>query len=674
MTDTTAASERGDHPNLFRLRHDIEVEIEAALEQAEFIEFRGYRRDITDSIISNIAEYEQDFSSELEKLRSQEAEARNARKLYARIRRRLIIINLVIWVIVIYELAAAPFSRGNHGYLELVPTLRTVPSLTLFEAMFFASGTLATVYAVYMISTRRAADADLTVVWRASRERYEVRLRNSVMQQVRLKIPTLNLAGIRLEFEHTPALVELSLAEIVSTNAVMQAEEFVVNHTASALGIAGPRGAGKTTILRYLTAPKAGSIAVYVPAPVRYESNELLVRIFELLATAYLGKNWQSLGSRRLSMLGVALSGLLTYAGIGAFWLGVRHYSLRIDSLEWTGAFLLLLGIFGFIYVTTTRRPSSALYTFRPYESRQRDAQIRQARRVLEGLRWQQQRATTDSIGSAPWSGLLNVARQRSTTLTQREIGRPRLVGDFQDFVRMVVDDRAVDRVIIAIDELDKLPTIDDATAVVTELKDILHIEGTHVIVSVSEEVLDRFVSRGIPRRDVFDSSFDEIIEVPLLSATEAVRVLQSRATAFPREWALICYALSGGVTRDLLRYARRCVALYRTSSEFQRDNVLDQLVGEVARERVLSFLRAEGVLARLTDLGRKELALTSQGMARKQIQRLMRLLTESGSSSPPLCSWLEWAAEVAKLTRPGYVEELSAAHLASRARALARI
>jgi len=119
-------------------------------------------------------------------------------------------------------------------------------------------------------------------------------------------------------------------------------------------------------------------------------------------------------------------------------------------------------------------------------------------------------------------------------------------------------------KIVIAIDELDKLATADDAIGAVNSLKDLFHLPNTHFVVSVSEDALVRFVMRGIPFRDVFDSAFDNIFQVEPPSPEDAWKLLAHRTGGFPISAALFCYAWSGGMPRDLIRAARACVDIRR--------------------------------------------------------------------------------------------------------------
>lgn len=636
-----------------RIKNDSRVRLLDILKESEFYEFRSYEKTLADALETRIQALVDDFVGEVSSLRSAEETAAESQKRAKRIRKWLAISLAAICIICFYYgIAAAYIHDTPHTYSLLVPKYRTATSVTFLEVAIWFSLLILTavVYAVGTAIFRHARNQQDDVD--KITERYQVRLQNAVSQELRLLIPSLGLNGANIEFEHTPALVELAEADIVPTAAVRQVEEFVTAHTASALGLSAPRGAGKTTILRHLTRKQEGTVPVYIPAPVRYEPDELLTRIFEDLATEYLGVDWQS--SRLRSRYYIALLTSIASFGIGItiFTLGITHYYSKTNLYEWIGVILALASLTFTLYTLIVSFPRFYISPELQIERRRPPANLRrQAHKILLGLRWQQQRTSALSFGSAPWSGVLSASRQNTLMLNERQIGRARLVKEFRDFIRMILSDRFVDRIIIAIDELDKLSNTEDAISVVTELKDILHLEGTHVLVSVSEDVLDRFIARGMPKRDVFDSSFDEIIELPELPAEEAIKILQSRAIGFPRSWAVVCYALSGGIARDLLRYARRCVSLFREDQNREPDDLLKRLINEVGQERVRAVLRANGILARLTEQGQKEIEEISPDGGIEQLERLRTFVTQIDEvGCVPLARWLDWIIEVAQV------------------------
>jgi hypothetical protein len=143
----------------------------------------------------------------------------------------------------------------------------------------------------------------------------------------------------------------------------------------------------------------------------------------------------------------------------------------------------------------------------------------------------------------------------------------PTLVRGFKEFALSLHG--AGLRLNIGIDELDKLSS-DDARTFLNGLKAIFGVPGANFIVSVSEDAMSDFERRGIPLRDAFDTSLDEVVRMRELSVQESMQLLQDRSNyAFPLSYGALCHCLSGGLPRELLRVARRLV---RTNSEFRDD------------------------------------------------------------------------------------------------------
>jgi hypothetical protein len=84
-------------------------------------------------------------------------------------------------------------------------------------------------------------------------------------------------------------------------------------------------------------------------------------------------------------------------------------------------------------------------------------------------------------------------------------------------------------------------------------------------MVSVSDDALTAFERRGLPLRDAFDSSFDEIIHVAPLSYAESRRLLYRRVIGLTEPYVALCHCLAGGLARDLIRAARQVTRAAQT-------------------------------------------------------------------------------------------------------------
>jgi len=305
-----------------------------------------------------------------------------------------------------------------------------------------------------------------------------------------------------LRVTEAPTLIELESPRIMPFESFDEVMMFLKNHITSAVGVAGRRGAGKTTLLRWLAyAQEPDWIGIYISTPVIYEMRDFVRVIFDATARAII-KEWSVLRTRR---------GPLTR---------------MLDQFQ---------------------KISTA------------DEILRMSQDVLDSIAGSKSSQETTKSGFAGKG--LALERGRQIAWTERERGHAEWVAAYTQFLDSYrrLGGRPL---VIAIDELDKLATTDEAISVINGLKDLFHIPNTHFVVSVSEDALHRFAMRGVPFRDAFDSAFDTIVSVQPPSPDDACKMLSRRVDDFPTSVALFCYSWSGGLPRDLIRIARSCVEL----------------------------------------------------------------------------------------------------------------
>jgi hypothetical protein len=167
------------------------------------------------------------------------------------------------------------------------------------------------------------------------------------------------------------------------------------------------------------------------------------------------------------------------------------------------------------------------------------------------------------------WSGSLNLPGSapsgqyaRSIARAEQPLSYPEIVDDFRGFARDVAADmhRHGGKVFIGVDELDKIGAAEQAERFLNEIKGIFGIPHLYFMVSVSDDALTAFERRGLPLRDAFDSSFDEIIHVGPLSYLESRRLLYRRVIGLSEPYVALCHCLAGGLARDVIRAARQVV------------------------------------------------------------------------------------------------------------------
>lgn len=390
----------------------------------------------------------------------------------------------------------------------------------------------------------------------------------------------------------SPALIELDSAQIIESDTIAEVQSFVKQHTASAIGLAGPRGVGKSTILRAVLSHHEGrELGVYVHSPVKYDATQFVRRLFEEVVSSAREDGKVGFGrlerrstfrrrARRHTVLRLVLAalsallgaGMLLVASFGApTWSAVQVVGATLLGLA---SVLMILELVKLLEGASDRR--DLRLSEDPKESILEDAS--------NLLRWRPELTKSSKTAIKPVGGLMEISEDDATKESAIDRTHAELVSELRRFLRDYRRAADLDRVIIAIDELDKLSKPSDLVDAVNGLKELFHIEGTHFIVAVSTDALDSFALRGVPARDAFDSSFDTIVPVRRLNTSQSLAVLGSRAAGFPVPLALFCHAWSGGLPRDLLRTARTCVEEYARGSHTQEAIVRAIVIGSTER------------------------------------------------------------------------------------------
>jgi hypothetical protein len=343
----------------------------------------------------------------------------------------------------------------------------------------------------------------------------------------------------------------------VPVSATNRLDELIDSLPGGSIGIAGPRGAGKTTLIRSFctgSRARADDVATLQSAPVEYSARDFVLHLFVSLCYEVLGQTEdnqftaqsthpaESLrrGFRsppRLLLLGGVF---LILGGLALFGLFVRDISVD-PRLAW-GLVMVWCGLL-LVYVAM---PS--LFTGTPPVTDDGDEQrvlLRAAAtRRLQELRFQQTISSSWTGGAKAPVGL-QATVSRGSTLARIQLSFPELVTMLRQFMELVAR-KGKGRLIVGIDELDKLPSDDTARQFLNELKAIFGVRGCYYLISISEEAMANFDRRGLPFRDVFDSSFDDVVNVSYLSLPDAQRLL-NRRVVLPIPFTCLCYCLSGG-------------------------------------------------------------------------------------------------------------------------------
>ena len=399
-----------------------------------------------------------------------------------------------------------------------------------------------------------------------------------------------------------PGLSEVyDSANQVPTKVAAELDDLLGRFDGASIGVAGPRGSGKSTLIRhycdeipddgndfeygsfgfswlsgaYLPGRRPADLRCFVAAPVDYVARDFVLHLFATFCRAVIGRY----GGRRnrvprvivaafwLRRAGLLLLSLLWRAVLCAAVVLVllhwKHAIARSMSVPVTWVNYTALAVIGLGALDFTRSAAVRITRWaRQVRGKDEHALARAARQHLSRVRYLQ----THTSG---WSGTLQLpgshaAGQYSRSMAQAEQPHsyPEIVDEFRNFARDAAADVHLrhNRVFIGIDELDKIGSAEQAERFLNEIKGIFGIPHLYFIVSVSDDALTAFERRGLPLRNAFDSSFDEIMHVGPLSYHESRRLLYRRVIGLSEPYAALCHCIAGGLARDAIRAARQVV------------------------------------------------------------------------------------------------------------------
>jgi hypothetical protein len=405
-------------------------------------------------------------------------------------------------------------------------------------------------------------------------------------------------------FDHTytvagsPGLSEVyDSANRVPTNTEAELDGLLGRLDGASIGVAGPRGSGKSTLIHEYCADASsldddheefdwasfldplperavGDLRCMVSAPVDYVARDFVLHLFAAFCRAVIGSYGRKSGERSGAILAVFWLRLILSLTASLLWRIVFYGAIAGALLYWQGAIAqriivpeswvkyAAIAVIGLGALDLIRSLAGKISrAVREVRGGAEEAMAAIARGHLARVRYLQ----TYTSG---WSGALRLPggteaqHSRGVSRAEQPLSYPEIVDEFRNFARGVAADvhgRGY-RVFIGVDELDKIGSPDQAEHFLNEIKGIFGIPHVYFIVSVSDDALTAFERRGLPLRDAFDSSFDEIIHVGPLSYTESRRLLYRRVIGLTEPYVALCHCLAGGLARDLIRAARHVV------------------------------------------------------------------------------------------------------------------
>jgi hypothetical protein len=407
--------------------------------------------------------------------------------------------------------------------------------------------------------------------------------------------------GNKLVHTGESGLGESEDGEVVMTAGAERLRRIIERAGSGAVALAGSRGVGKTTAIEAVqrgTLRTAGlpPLVVLASAPANYDARDFVLHLHALICQTVIDKTTQQLASllprnkneRRAAIRRGAVVFfkflLFTVACLGGallLWgVPVERFAAEIGRLGatavadlpvsaqvlWTGQpwthilGLCLIGLVAWRVVWfLVFKPFDAVLTF-GLRRRHRDLFTlrRAAMQQLSRTRFLQ----THTSG---WSGKLTLplrgeaGRTWSTQRAEQQLTHPEVVKELRSFAgessRVLRENGLIGRMIIAIDELDKIGEPEKAHQFINDVKGVFGVPGCLFFVSVSDDAVLNFEQRGLGIRDAFDSAFSEMVRLEHFTLDESRQWVASRVAGVTEQFCYLNHCLSGGLPRELRRY-----------------------------------------------------------------------------------------------------------------------
>jgi hypothetical protein len=403
------------------------------------------------------------------------------------------------------------------------------------------------------------------------------------------------------------------LAVLTPTTSCRELNDKVAHMATGCIGISGLRGTGKTSLIRDFCAHHYGTpryqaaadreqacptplrgLRIVVDAPMRFDAREFLIYLYSCLCRAVLtdvrfntSLPGRLLGpvllprSARLSDVAGALGGIgflalafsLAYEAVGGTWPGLPWHDSR--AWEWIGVLACLIGA----VMTAGWRTRLAMVEVRQVTNIRADAEERVRRLHFQRT---DTRTSTGTLSPARLGAALSIGASHS--FTEQLMSLPELIDDYRDFaLRVVAAMLEADqvqtgaaasqprggegtrgqqeiRLIIGIDEMDQIGDPGAACMFLEELSAAFGTANCVYLLAIAPGTLAAVDRRTVPLKTASGGLFDEMVWVEPLTLTEAASLLDARVIGMPHAFIALCYVMSGGVPRELLRVARAVI------------------------------------------------------------------------------------------------------------------
>jgi hypothetical protein len=378
--------------------------------------------------------------------------------------------------------------------------------------------------------------------------------------------PVFDLTVPQIAVEELGDVTEVG--HFVPTEASSRTEGLVATMRKAAIGVSGRRGSGKTSLLRLLgddrLGPRTPGLRLILSAPTEYDRREFLIHLFiefcekvdpNLSTNSPDGPHiWWQRGWNRRTVAVAAVAGVILVVA------GALVAFENLLSLVQQHPLQTLLTVAAAVGGVVTAIATRDLLRSMTARDRSVPRVVWLARRYHAQLRYLETHTLTHTAGLKSSVGL-EFGGSRSRQRAPVALSYPQLVDEFRrylDEVGLYIRSVNADaKMVICIDELDKIATVEAAERFINDIKAVFGVDGCYFVVSVSEDALAGFAQRTLSVRGTFDSAFDTIVEVGPFDLDHTRRLLVGRLGRLPEPIVWLCHSFAGGLPRDVNRATR---------------------------------------------------------------------------------------------------------------------
>ncbi len=259
----------------------------------------------------------------------------------------------------------------------------------------------------------------------------------------------------------------------------------------------------------------------------------------------------------------------------------------KLTTEENFSSIMILGGCYSFVYIIFLLSFRSIRSIARQYKlARKFPKEMGLRKLALDLLEQLQYQTTLTSSTEAGISALKIVSKLSSgKSLTARPLSIPGLTAQLGKFLEAISEIYS-QRVVICLDELDKIEDPEELDKLLRGIKGILGQRNTHFILTVSEDALTRFSTRRRMDRGMLESAFEDIILLKRLDLNNAACMLNPifPCTELDKNGSkrysstLILWLFGGGIPREVKRNALMCLEVDINPNEVSAIKMWDYL------------------------------------------------------------------------------------------------